>query len=265
MAAALADADAMRNLNVRLCRLRAWSNYENLGFSIESASTPLHIIRTVESNSPATASGLKILDVVLAVNDEDVSQCTHNDVINAIKNARAANNSIELLVVEQRFYSQFKRRNVLIDPTLARVIESPARMPLEYENFPENTPRTCEIRLKKTDAVSFGFEIVNGPDDIGMQIQEVAPDSQAGKTSLRKSDRVLEIDDTFIDNDSSRSILEKFAKAKIKGSMKLYVVDTNTYQYFKENEIPLSSKEFQRSSFAKQLSTKSSHTSPDSK
>jgi C-terminal processing protease CtpA/Prc len=250
--------------NVRLCRICAWSDHPGLGFSIEAAPSPPHIIRTVDSNSPAEAGGLKILDLILAVNNQDVSQSSCDVVKNAIREARGGNNPIELLVVEQRYYSGLIKNNVFIDPTLARTIESPAVMPSEYKQFPKNLPRTCEIRLRK-DGVPFGFEIVNGQNDIGIHIQEVVPDSPAGKTSLRKSDRVLEIDDTFVDNDPSRTILEKFGKAKTKGAVKLYVVDTNTYKYFKENKIPLASKDFKKGKFDKKLKTMSQLNMDDCK
>ncbi|CAF4810183.1 unnamed protein product, partial [Rotaria socialis] len=56
-------------------------------------------------------------------------------------------------------------------------------------------------------------------------------------------------DDKFVDEDPAVSIDKKLRKAK--PSVKLYVVDTHTYKYFKEKNIPLESKKFQRSQFAK--------------
>ncbi|CAF4093803.1 unnamed protein product, partial [Rotaria sordida] len=77
------------------------------------------------------------------------------------------------------------------------------------------------------------------------------------KTSLRKSDRIIEIDDEFVDNMSSTTILEKFHTAKVKRHVKLYVIDTETYEFFQSNNIPLSSKEYQQSKRARKSSTKS--------
>ncbi|CAF0994209.1 unnamed protein product [Rotaria sp. Silwood1] len=236
----MSDAELSRNANVRLCRLRVWPEFEGLGFNLEASTRPPHLIRLVESNSPAAAGGLKILDVILAVNKEDVSEADYNRVRNAIKTAHDSNAPIELLVVEQRFYQMLKKKNLTIIPQMATIINTPATMPNEYLNFPKHTPRTCNIRLGKNDS-SFGFEVINGENDIGAYIQEVFPNTPASNTPLRKCDRIIEIDDKDVDKDISKSILEKLDKAKTKGAVKLYVVDTETYKYAQLNKILLRS------------------------
>ena len=250
-------ADALHNTNFRLCRLRIWTNYNGLGFNVEATSQPPHLIRCVKSNSPAAAGGLKIRDLLLAVNSQDVSEANYTDVANVLQNAiNDNNNNIELFVVQQRFYKLLKRNQRVFDPRLAQTFETPAIMPDDYMNFPKHTPRTCEICLSETDS-SFGFGIVEADNDIGLYIQEVDPNSPADRASLRQNDRILEIDDKFVNNESSKIIIAKLCKASSKRVMKLYVVDTHTYRYFQENKIPLSSKEYQQSSFAKKLSINS--------
>ncbi|CAF4673017.1 unnamed protein product, partial [Rotaria sp. Silwood2] len=152
----MSDAELLRNVNARLCRLRLWSKFEGLGFHLEASPRPPHIIRLVESNSPAAAGGLKILDVVLAVNQEDVSKADYDRVRNAIKTARDINIPIELLVVEQRFYQILKTRNISINSHIATIMNTPETMPSDYLNFPKHAPRTCYICLNETDT-SFGF------------------------------------------------------------------------------------------------------------
>ncbi|CAF1230905.1 unnamed protein product [Rotaria sordida] len=255
----LSDAELLRNANVRLCRLRIWPNFEGLGFNLEAASRPPHLIRLVESNSPAAIGGLKILDVVLAVNQEDVSDASYDRVRNAIKAARDSNGPIELLVVEQRFYHQLKKRNIPINPQTASVMNTPAAMPNDYLNFPKRTPRTCNIRLNRNDT-SFGFEVINGENDIGAYIQEVFQNTPASNTPLHKSDRIIEIDDKYVDKDLSKSILEKLSKAKTKGVVKLYVVDTETYKNAQLNKISLASKGKRKSQSEDRLSANRYYT-----
>ncbi len=247
------NAELLRNANVRLCRLRVWTNFEGLGFNLEASTRPPHIIRLVESNSPAAAGGLKILDVILAVNQQDVSDADYNQVRNAIKAARDSNGPIELLVIEQRFYQALKKKGISIDTLPRSAIETPATMPNDYLNFPRHQPRTCIIRSNKSDS-PFGFEVVNGENDVGAYIQEVFPNTPASNTPLRKSDRIIEIDDKFVDKDVSKSILEKLGKAKAKGAVKLYVVDTETYKHYQLNKIPLASKGKRKSQSEDRLS-----------
>lgn len=247
------DAEHIRNANIRLCRLRVWPNFEGLGFNLEASQKPPHIIRLVESNSPAAAGGLKILDVVLAVNQEDVSEATYDRVRNAIKAARDSNRPIELLVVEQRFYQILKKKNLPINVQSATVIQTPESMPTDYLNFPKRVPRTCHIRVTQPGS-SFGFEVINGEGDVGAYIQEVFPNTPASNTPLRKSDRIIEVDDKYVDKDLSKSILEKLSKAKQKGAVKLYVVDTETYKHAQVNKIPLGTKGKRKSQSEDRLS-----------
>lgn len=248
------NTDLMRNANVRSCRLRVWPNFEGLGFNLEASNRPPHIIRLVESNSPAAAGGLKILDVVLSVNQEDVTNADYNQVRNAIRIARDSGGPIELRVIEQRFYQVLKKKNLPIGSIESMVIETPATMPNEYYNFPRHQPRTCMIRADRADA-SFGFEVVNGENDTGAYIQEVFPNTPASATPLRKSDRIIEVDDKLVDKDVSKSILEKLGKAKSKGAVKLYVMDTDTYKHYQLNKIPLASKSKRKSQSEERLPT----------
>ncbi|CAF4060154.1 unnamed protein product [Adineta steineri] len=257
MAVSINNADALRTAGFRLCRLYAWSNYNGLGFSVQAAPQPPHLIRSIKSNSPAAAGGLKIRDVLLGINNQDVSEIKYSDLTKMIKDASDNdNNGIELLVVQQMYYKSLKKKGVLFDSNLAERFETPKTMPSDYITFPKHTPRTCEIHLSTIDE-SFGIEIIEGENDIGLYIQEVEVNSPAYRTSLRKSDRIIEIDDKFINNESSEMIIRKLYKAKLKRIVKLYVVDTNTYKYFQENNIPLSSKEYSQSAFAKKLSINS--------
>ncbi|CAF3311736.1 unnamed protein product [Rotaria socialis] len=232
----------------RLCRLRTWPDYKTLGFALDQASTSPVAIKSIESNSPAAAGGLRMRDIILCVNRQDVSESGTREVTAAIKNARDTGDYVELLVIDDISYDEL---GDLIRPfnfEKAEKFSTPAKMPSDYKNFPKYTPRTCVIPMSNKDK-SFGFAMFAGENQIGAHIQYIFPDSPASQTQLRANDRILEIDDKFVDEDPAVSIDKKLRKAK--PSVKLYVVDTHTYKYFKENDIPLESKKFQRSQFAK--------------
>lgn len=242
------DSTNLQRANFRLCRLCSWPNYNGLGFNLENTNPPPHIIRSIESNSPASAAGLRILDVLLAVNNQDVSAADYRTTSQAIRDAQTRNNRVELLVIERRFYVPFQSKGMVFNPNYARIMDTPPTMPREYENFVKYRPRTCEIQLNKNDE-SFGFEVVNGARDVGVWIQDVVPNSPAGRTVLRRCDRLLEVDGKFVDSEPSAMIFERLKKAKKKRVVKLYVVDTHTYKYFQERRVPLPSKDFRKSGF----------------
>ena len=103
----------------------------------------------------------------------------------------------------------------------ARVIHAPRIMPAEYEDFPRNQLRICAIQLNKTDT-TFGFDIVYGKDDIGTYVQEISTNSQASNNSLRRFDRTIEIDDEFMENETTEFVEEKLLKARAAISFEIF-------------------------------------------
>ncbi|CAF1224142.1 unnamed protein product [Adineta ricciae] len=118
-----------------------------------------------------------------------------------------------------------KNEKIVANPKYARAIRAPRTVPTEYENSPRNQPRICTIQLNKTDT-TFGFDIV-----------------YASNTPLRRFDRIIEIDDELMENESTAFVEEKLLKARTRGFIKLYLVDTKTYKFYKTNNLPLSPKE----------------------
>ncbi|CAF0732861.1 unnamed protein product [Adineta steineri] len=233
----------MRTVKFRLCKIRKWPDYTGLGFSLlGNSQEPPFLVGLVESNSPAAAGGLRISDVIIEVNKKDMTKAKakYADLTGAIQKARDSKGTIDLLVVEKRWYDQLIKEKTKFDPKLATTIETPPTMPPDYKSFPQNTPRTCEIRLAK-DNEPLGFEVVNGDGDIGMFIQDVNQNSVASREGLRKSDRIIEVNDEFVDDQPSKDIMEQMKVAKSNLYVKLYVLDTKTYKNFKQNNTPLAS------------------------
>ncbi|CAF5012190.1 unnamed protein product, partial [Rotaria sp. Silwood1] len=63
----------------------------------------------------------------------------------------------------------------------------------------------------------FGFEVINGENDIGAYIQEVFPNTPASNTPLRKCDRIIEIDDKDVDMNTEKFLI------KISHSFDIYI------------------------------------------
>ncbi|CAF0916237.1 unnamed protein product [Adineta steineri] len=211
------DADLIRHADIRLCCLCIWHNYDGFGCQLKAAPDPPHFIYLVESNSPATAGGLKMHDVILAINDQDMTTADLHEVEAAIETSTKTKSSVDLLVVQSDVYKILKERNIPIDSISATVIYTPVKMPTEFSNFPRYTPRLCKMRFR-TDDTSLGFDIVNGENDIGAYIQVVLPNSLASDVGLRSSDRIIEINGDNVNEKSSediRNILDTATKNDI--------------------------------------------------
>jgi predicted metalloprotease with PDZ domain len=249
------NADLPNKADVRLCRLCLWSNFEGFGLHLIPSRRPPHLLRIIESNSPAAATGLKICDVVLAVNNEDMCKADFNRVQAAITRERDTIGIVELLVVEQRYYKTVKKNKMMMNSPIC--IDAPATMPVDFINFAYLTPRVCNMRFGRND-ITFGFEVVDGENDIGVYIQTVYQDSPASDAGLRKCDRIIEINDRNVDRDSSEYILNKLSKGTRKGVVKLFVADTHTYEYYIKNNMKLSSTDLKKTNgFADQSSVQS--------
>ncbi|CAF4198468.1 unnamed protein product [Rotaria sp. Silwood2] len=192
----------IREANVRLCQLCLWRNRKGIGFHIAPSSSSLPVICMVESNSPASAGGLKICDAILAVNNKNISEANYQQATTIIKTALNTKGRVDLLVVEQKFYKELKKNDISMISSSAKILVTPHSMPADFFNFPKHQPRTCDIHVNQ-DNKTFGFEVVSGDDNIGIYIQEVAPDSAASNAGLRKSDRIIEINGTYIEQDSN--------------------------------------------------------------
>ena len=225
------------NRNLRLCQLRRWSNYQGFGFHLAARPSPPHLIYLVESNSPAAVGGLKIRDVLLAINDENVWDVKYEQVIEILKGLVKRNTDhLKVLVATRKSYQMLKEKQIKIDASFATIMNSPSRMPADFQCFSKCCPRTCRIQMQSGDR-NFGFDVVRGERYIGMYIQEVMLDSPASRAGLRKCDRIIKINDKDVDQCETRIIYDNLNAALMKRSVKLLVMDTETYKAYRSNDL----------------------------
>ncbi|CAF1677829.1 unnamed protein product [Adineta ricciae] len=229
-------AEILSKAEVRLCRLHPWSNFPGFGFTLEPSLGPPHRTCMVESNSPAEAGGLRIRDVILAVNNQKMSDTDFNQIQTMIKEAYNQNTRIDLLVIKQKSYELVEKRKIKIDQASATVIDAPAKMPDSYKNFPDLTPRICSICISENETV-FGFDLTSGVNKIGLYVQKVYPNTQAEHSGLRNNDRIIEVNGQNIDEKSSRSSKKKVRELMKTNALIFLVADTKTYEHYKRNNL----------------------------
>lgn len=258
------DAGTQYKSKLRICQLRTWPNYAGHGIIFENSDKTPCAIGLVESNSPAAAGGIKIRDVIIAVNGEDVTDSDYTEVERQINSSLEDDEVVELFVIEEQFYKAMTQKQIPFDRQFAKTLETPKQIPRDYMNFRENVPRECTLTLTQA-YTTFGIEITPGENDKGVYIQDIQQNSLASTSKLRKNDRIIEINDKFVDDEPIKSIREKMMKAKEKGSIKLYVLDTKTYANFKNQKIPLASKKFKKTPMGKKWAASSHNDDQDGK
>ncbi|CAF5037082.1 unnamed protein product, partial [Rotaria sp. Silwood1] len=232
------DSDSNLNLEnkTRLCRLHLWADYNEFGFSLCERSQSPHIIYMVESNSPAMAGGLRIRDIILAINGKNVTNAHEKCIRKLITRARNSKSVVELLVCQEEIYAITRHKSKLHDLSIATRLETPTTIPVEYVEFARNPLRTCIIVLNGDQNSSFGIATAHGQNDIGLYITYVVPNSLAALAGLRNSDRIIKIDGINVDKDKSKSIMNQIELAKmINGAIELYVADTHAYKTYKDS------------------------------
>jgi len=243
MAGSTNEDEILREADIRLCKICLWTNYDGFGFKIRLNSKDQHIINMIESNSPASTSGLKLMDVIVAVNQISIIERKNEEVHRLIKRERDANSYVELLVVKRHYNKNLKLQHILNKSNFWKVISGPSTMPVDFANFPKNTPRICYMRLGRND-IEFGVETAIGDHDVGVYIQTINDNSPASDAGLRQFDRIIEINDRNVEHDSGKYIQKKINKAAKKGIITLFVADTHTYEYYINNKMKFDSKKY---------------------
>ena len=86
---------------VRLCEVTKWQGFKGLGFQLNSTTkTWNHTVSKVDPGSPAEAAGLKPKDIIIEVNNVNVTRKNHKQLIDLIKSS--SGNSTKILVADEK-------------------------------------------------------------------------------------------------------------------------------------------------------------------
>ena len=104
----------------RLCILRIWPDFQGYGFNLHAEKhIPGQFVGKVEPESPADAAGLRKGDHIIEVNDSNVQDGSHSDVVSQIKSQP---DMVRLLVIDKEEEDFYKSRNITIHGGMPNVI-----------------------------------------------------------------------------------------------------------------------------------------------
>lgn len=113
----------------RLCHVVKWDDFEGYGFNLHAEKGKSgQYIGKVDEGSPSEAAGLKQGDRIVEVNEINIANETHKQVVERIK---AFPNETKLLVVDQEADDYFKANNIVIKGNLTnvKVLKTPEKNP----------------------------------------------------------------------------------------------------------------------------------------
>ena len=110
-----------------MCILHIRPDFQGYGMNLHAERhIPGQFIGKVEPGSPAEEAGLRKGDHIIEVNDVNMQEGTHSDVVARIKNQP---NMVRLLVIDTSDEEYYKSRNITIHGGMSNVIVGESRDP----------------------------------------------------------------------------------------------------------------------------------------
>ncbi|XP_072756817.1 uncharacterized protein [Anoplolepis gracilipes] len=137
-------------LCARLCHIVKWDDFPGYGFNLHAQKGKNgQFIGKVDDGSPSQAAGLRQGDRIIEVNEIDIANETHNQVVERIK---AFANETKLLVVDQEADDYFRENNIVIKGTMPniKVIKTPEKNPNSVEDRSDGSNCSVDESTQKS-------------------------------------------------------------------------------------------------------------------
>lgn len=243
-------------LRPRLCIISKGPNGYGFHLHGEKGKTG-QFIRLVEAGSPAEGAGLRAGDKVVQVNDDNVEQDSHQQVVEKIKSVA---NETRLLVVDKE--TDELLRSLGLECKMEYIHGIPEQGQ-DVEQLPESKHREPGGELKQADSVSqtssekdgpdprrelrprlcciqkgpdgYGFNLHSEKSKTGQYIRAVDPDSPAERSGLLPQDRIIEVNGTSVEGKQHTDVVSAIKTGGTETS--LLVVDPETDDFFKKCKV----------------------------
>ncbi|NXC26732.1 NHRF3 protein, partial [Campylorhamphus procurvoides] len=195
-----------------------------------------HVIKDVNSGSPAALAGLKDNDVVVAVNGEQVEGLDHESVVGKIKQSEA---KTTLLVVDKETNAMYKLAQIspfsyyykAQDSTPAKMEE---KVELHTEQNVNHKPRICKMVKGPS---GFGFSLNMIKNKPGLFINEVQNEGSADRAGVENDDFLVEVNGVNVTNESYEKVVARIQNSGDR--LTLLVCSKDAYRYFQAQNIPI--------------------------
>uniref|UniRef100_A0A8C5TAI2 PDZ domain containing 1 n=1 Tax=Malurus cyaneus samueli TaxID=2593467 RepID=A0A8C5TAI2_9PASS len=182
-----------------------------------------HIIKDVNSGSPAAMAGLKDNDILVAVNGERVDGLDHESVVGKIKQSEA---KTSLLVVDKETDTMYKLVRKFLHCSSSLNLERFHRK-TEKVNY---KPRICKM-VKGPNGFGFSLNMIkNRP---GLFISE----GPAGRAGVENNDFLVEVNGVNVTNESYDKVVARIQSSG--DTLTLLVCSKDAYRYFQGQNIPI--------------------------
>ncbi|KAM4726219.1 NHERF family PDZ scaffold protein 4b [Anableps anableps] len=228
-------------LPFRARKLHLIAGPEGYGFLLRLEQTPsgntYHVLREVDSGSPAERAGVQDGEILLEVNGESVDSLRHDEIVERV---RLSGKQVFITTITQTglgFYNQLGLSPLLFcDGEVAENKTDKIDVQLSpKENNDLSGSRLCTV---EKDPLGFGFRLDSFPQRPGTFISEVGSGGSGQRAGLVVGDVVLEVNGKNVEE---KHLAEVITLVKNGGScLSLLVMDQTSYEKKKEKEKPTS-------------------------
>ncbi|XP_060945170.1 Na(+)/H(+) exchange regulatory cofactor NHE-RF3 [Limanda limanda] len=215
-----------------------------------------HFIRDIDEGSPAERSALKDMDRLVAVDGEEVDSCTHQQVVDKI---RESGKVCCLLVVDKdtdQMYGQGKVSPMLFceemkgcnsPPSYTEAINLPATVQQASQvqvKDEELKPKLC--KMERTSA-GYGFHL-KGIQGVHGQYLEVEKGGAADRAGLNDEDVVVEVNSVNVEQSTHEEVVEIIRDSG--SSLEMLVAKKSVYDQLKAKGVSITRLLLEETSYA---------------
>ncbi|XP_029655106.1 Na(+)/H(+) exchange regulatory cofactor NHE-RF3-like [Octopus sinensis] len=228
--------------SIKISKILTLKHPENIyGFSVDSnPNTKTHIISDVRPNSAGEKSGLRVDDVIVKINGENVTKKSINRIREIIMKCRK--NLIFEVDRDEIVGSHKEVKSLKKSPTKfsskAKTLEELRikSVPSEKKFLKTPTVRLCRIVLENEE--EYGFTLSTIKSGQLHSICNVTENSQADKAKIKENDILIEINHTpILEMNHIMAVNEILKNPR---EISLLVTDPESYEYFTNKGISIS-------------------------
>jgi sodium/hydrogen exchange regulatory cofactor NHE-RF2 len=198
----------------RLCHLKKWPHFQGYGFNLHAERSKMgQHIGKVDLDSPADLAGLKEGDRIIEVNNVNISNENHQQVVKRIRNGLEIDgveypDQVILLVVDSKADEYYKKLNVVPKNDMNNIIKlvTPVEQP----------PKPNE--KKQETSVEFNNENISQRFNDALKTQSSTP-AEASKTDESSHSNFNEKERKNSNTSNSSDSIVKTSKHKLNSSI----------------------------------------------
>lgn len=217
----------------RLCHIRKTpGSSTGYGFNLHAEKGKSgQYIGKVDEGSPAALAGLKEGDRIIEVNGVNVSNENHQQVVQRIKSVP---DETKFLVVDSEADEYYKEKKIVVKGDMDNIITLVT--PLDGGSAKCNV-RLCHLKVW-SDFPGYGFNLHAEKGKSAQFVGKVDEKSPAEAAGLKEKDRIIKVNDEFVLSETHQEVVNRIKKDP--KQVKMLVIDTETEEYFKKQNIDLS-------------------------